>query len=45
MALREGRDILRGTRMGSSGLRMTAFAALSVLVALAGLGVLDGGGL
>ena len=31
--------------MGSSGLRMTAFAALAVLVALAGLGLLDGGGL
>lgn len=31
--------------MGSNSLRMTAFVALAMLVALAGLGFLDGGGL
>ncbi|CTQ50155.1 hypothetical protein JDO7802_02173 [Jannaschia donghaensis] len=31
--------------MGSPGLQKTAFAALAVLVALAGVGVLSGGGL
>lgn len=31
--------------MGSSGMRMVAFALLAVLVALAGMGVLDGGAL
>jgi hypothetical protein len=33
------------TRMGSPGLQKIAFAALAVLVALAGVGMLDGGGL
>ncbi|CUH41079.1 hypothetical protein JSE7799_03822 [Jannaschia seosinensis] len=31
--------------MGSEGLQRTAFVALAVLVALAGTGVLSGGGL
>lgn len=31
--------------MGSSGVRMTAFVVLAALVALAGTGLLDGGGL
>ncbi len=31
--------------MGSDGVRKIAFAALAVLVVLAGAGVLDGGGL
>ncbi|PWJ18302.1 hypothetical protein SAMN05421539_105290 [Jannaschia seohaensis] len=31
--------------MTSTGMQKIAFAALAVLVALAGLGVLDGGGL
>lgn len=31
--------------MGSDGVQKIAFAALCVLVTLAGLGVLDGGGL
>lgn len=31
--------------MGSVGMQRIAFAALAVLIALAGAGVLDGGGL
>ncbi len=31
--------------MGSDGVQKIAFAALAVLIALAGAGVLDGGGL